>query len=196
MERIETQTGGDVLFALTDYIKGIAHERYAQKEAVLTAQGATLSGNAEDKTLVRQVERIACLQSLDTIWMEHLDTMAHLADSVKLRSYGQRDPLVEYKREGYDMFQRAMNAIEKGIVYSIYKIGMVVQPQNMQLQQSEMQKAAQNSPQMQSAQVSDTLGQPSIGRNEPCFCGSGKKYKKCGLLNTPEHQQRMSTTRT
>jgi preprotein translocase subunit SecA len=113
--------------------------------------------------------------------MEHLDTMNHLRDSVRLRGYGQRDPLVEYKREGFILFKRLLNEINKFIVYTIFKVGVVIQPQpQMQMVTNTSEKG-----------VATEAGE-NIGRNDPCPCGSGKKYKKCGLLNTAEHIQNMS----
>lgn len=122
--------------------------------------------------LINQLERLVYLRSIDTLWQEHLDTMEHLRDSVRLRGYGQRDPLLEFKNEGYGLFQRLLDEIDRQVVYTIFKVDVVQAP------------AAQN----QNSNIKDQ----NIGRNDPCPCGSGKKWKKCGLLNTQEHQQLMA----
>ncbi len=105
--------------------------------------------------------RFIALRTLDMFWMEHLENMEHLRDSVRLRAYGQRDPLVEYKNEGHRMFQGLLSQIESDFVQTIFKINLKEQP-------------------------SSTIQQPAApisknkpGRNSPCLCNSGKKYKKC-----------------
>jgi preprotein translocase subunit SecA len=128
--------------------------------------------------------------------MEHLDTMDHLRDSVRLRGYGQRDPLVEYKREGFTMFQRLLDEIDKQVIYSVLKVGVHShdpvegqQPQqHVVLQGSE---SAGTPAQVSAALDSDPRAQ-GIGRNDTCYCGSGKKFKKCGLINSPEHQKNLA----
>ncbi len=122
------------------------------------------------KDIMNQLERLVLLRSIDTLWQEHLDTMEHLRDSVRLRGYGQRDPLIEFKNEGFQLFQRLLAEIDKQIVYMIFKVDVVQQPQSR-----NTDHASRN-----------------IGRNDPCPCGSGKKWKKCGLLNTEEHKKLMA----
>ena len=121
---------------------------------------------------MREIEKIITLQTIDNMWMEHLDTMDHLRQSVRLRGYAQKDPLVEYKQDGMRLFEGMINEIDKGIVYTIFKVE--VRPKE------ELRSSLQSSE------------NPKIGRNDPCPCGSGKKYKKCGLLNTLEHQKLMA----
>lgn len=168
--KLEIQNAADIQFALIDCLEKEALEQWEKKEQEVTPE------------VFAQVQRGLSLQGLDQLWMEHLDTMNHLRDSVRLRGYGQRDPLVEYKREGFILFKRLLNEINKFVVYTIFKVGVVIQPQ----------------PQMQMVtNTSDRLTGPDpenagVGRNDPCPCGSGKKYKKCGLPNTAEHQQNMS----
>jgi len=107
------------------------------------------------------------------LWMEHLDTMDHLRDSVRLRGYGQRDPLVEYKKEGYQMFQNLLQEINRQIVNMIFHVNVqiqqqpVIQPVNLVTNRSSESAG----PRLNADQ--------SIGRNDPCPCGSGKKFKKC-----------------
>ena len=106
---------------------------------------------------MRQIEKFVLLRSIDTLWMDHLDNMGYLRDSVRLRAYGQKDPLVEYKNEGIKMFQRLLEAIQATVVNTIYKIALAPAGQV----------------------VARPASKQKIGRNDPCYCGSGKKFKKC-----------------
>ena len=129
-------------------------------------------------------QRFVALQALDALWMEHLDTMDHLRDSVRLRGYGQRDPLVEYKKEGFAMFQRMTAEINKQIVYSIFKISVQANPEPM----PRMNLVTNLSDNSIGGTPAEALAK--VGRNDPCPCGSGKKWKKCGMINSKEHKSR------
>jgi len=106
---------------------------------------------------MRQAEKFIYLRSIDTLWMDYLDNIEHLRDSVRLRAYGQKDPLVEYKNEGMRLFQRLLASIQSTVVNTIYKVAL-----------------APASP-----FIAPRQGKAKVGRNSPCPCGSGKKYKKC-----------------
>ncbi len=108
---------------------------------------------------MRKIEKFVYLKVLDTLWIEHLENMDQVRDSVRLRAYGQQDPLVEYKKEGHRMFRSFLEAVETTIAHNILKAEL--QRQNSQPQRKEVGK------------------RKKVGRNEPCPCGSGKKYKKC-----------------
>ena len=127
---------------------------------------------------MRQLEKIVCLQILDTLWLEHLEDMEYLRDSVRLRAYGQLDPLVEYKSEGHKMFRRLLDTMDSAIADSIFK--------------AELKSAPRRAIPRQVVQPSDFNGKNTPGRNDPCPCNSGKKWKKCGMLNTEEHQRLMA----
>jgi preprotein translocase subunit SecA len=116
------------------------------------------------KNDIRNIERFVILRTVDNIWMEHLDTMECLRDSVKLRAYGQRDPLVEYKNEGGRLFRQVLQEIDNGIVDVLINAEFKEQPANQQRFSRPIQ-------------ADNKKGQ--VGRNAPCPCGSGKKYKKC-----------------
>lgn len=135
---------------LKDYILGII------KKAGHTEQDYKKREDEVGTDTMRQLEKIVSLQVLDTLWQDHLSNMDHLRDSVRLRAYGGHDPLVEYKNEGHKMFQRLLEEIDMSIANSIFKA-------NLQ-------------PQKQSLPVAPGA---DVGRNDPCPCGSGKKYKKC-----------------
>ena len=121
---------------------------------------------------MRALEKFVCLRILDTFWLEHLENMDHLRDSVRLRAYGQQDPLVEYKTEGHRMFQRLLQTIELNIADAIFK--------------AELKAPAQRPPQAYQPRFKKQKGSKKVGRNDPCPCGkinpqTGKpmKYKRC-----------------
>jgi len=147
----ELKSEGEV----SDYLIKLAEEAYKKKEDDLGEDNA------------RRVEKYVLLRSLDTLWMDHLDNMDHLRDSVRLRAYGQKDPLVEYKNEGIRLFQRLMAAIQSTVVNMIYKVSI-----------------SPNAPIAHQPLGTEPLGTVPVagtkaGRNDPCPCGSGKKFKKC-----------------
>ncbi len=115
---------------------------------------------------MRKIEKIVCLRVLDTLWIEHLENMAHLRDSVRLRAYGQQDPLVEYKSEGHKMFQRLLETIDLSIANAIFKAELKKQPISEPISAPLYVASAGK-------------GRQKVGRNQPCPCGSNKKYKKC-----------------
>jgi preprotein translocase subunit SecA len=121
--------------------------------------------------------RVISLQSLDMLWIEHLETMDYMRGSVNLRAYGQRDPLVEYKREGLRIFKELESAITENILHIIPHIGKVEKKGDVEMKSVEeganILTSAQNAP------THSHKKQEKVGRNDPCPCGSGKKYKKC-----------------
>jgi preprotein translocase subunit SecA len=149
---------------LTDYLEELAEKKYQEKESQIGSEN------------MRGAEKAILLRTIDLLWMDHLDNMEHLRDSVRLRAYGQRDPLVEYKNEGHKMFQQLLRAIEGQVTAMIYKVEMQPTTANrlpttaMNLKTNKDDGAVGRSPLAVSGRV---------GRNDPCPCGSGKKYKKC-----------------
>ncbi len=134
--------------------------------------------------VMRQIERFVMLSVLDTLWMDHLDAIENLRQGIGLRGYGQRDPLVEYKNEAYKMFEQLVLAIDDQIVHRIYKISVQQAPQTRinADQNADKQRGVGHGSASSSASVSDTP-KKKLGRNDPCPCGSGKKYKKCHYPN-------------
>ncbi len=125
----------------------------------------------------RAIVSAMTLQVIDMLWMDHLDQMEHMRNSVNLRAYGQRDPLVEYKKEGLRMFKGMEGTMIHDLSLFIENIDSVI----------AAQQANQNH-----VAVQGSLDTSKIGRNDACPCGSGKKWKKCGELNTEEHQKLMA----
>jgi preprotein translocase subunit SecA len=142
------------------------------------------------ETLMRQVEKFVELSVIDNLWMDHLDAIDNLRQGIGLRGYGQKDPLVEYKNEAFIMFEKLINAIDDEIVHRIYKI-QVQEPPEVHEQHKHMiarPAGAEVSSEVSTASTgvsSSTASSASasskgkLGRNDPCWCGSGKKYKKC-----------------
>jgi len=124
---------------------GFSEEDYSKRKEEIGEENA------------KQIEKFIPLKVLDTYWIEHLENMGHLRDSVRLRAYGQQDPLIEYKREGHGMFRHLLDTIDSVIAKAIMKADVKIK--------------------RKPAFVKTTAGK--IGRNDPCPCGSGKKYKKC-----------------
>jgi len=131
---------------------------------------------------MRQVEKVFSLRILDMLWIEHLENMESLRDSVKLRAYGQRDPLVEYKNEGHKMFQRLLKTFEENLAHAIFK----VQLKTAEPAHSDTTDFSQSSQYQSTTSISSHPLKSKPGRNDPCPCGkinprTGKpmKYKKC-----------------
>jgi len=129
-------------------------------------------------------ERVILLNVLDGHWKDHLLAMDHLKEGIGLRGYGQRDPLVEYKKESFATFEQMMNSIEEESLRYLY----LLQPMEEKERVREMERRQQKqemvlgSSQEESEVRKPVIRGPKIGRNERCPCGSGKKYKKCCAL--------------
>jgi preprotein translocase subunit SecA len=127
----------------------------------------------------RQLERLVMLQSVDNLWKDHLLSMDHLKEGIGLRGYAQQNPLVVYKKEGYELFQDMIERVKEETVGILYRIQIAEpeklddyrQPKQQQLSFSGGGEGEQKKPAKRTAK--------KIGRNAPCPCGSGKKYKKC-----------------
>jgi preprotein translocase subunit SecA len=171
---------------LRDYVLTEANKAYADKEALASPD------------ILRQFERSVMLQSVDNHWREHLAALDHLRQGIHLRSYAQKNPKQEYKREAFELFEGLLNTIKSEVT----KVTMLVQVkteadveavekpvevENVQYQHAAYDEALgvnqESSPEGVSAQpmVRDGV---KVGRNDPCPCGSGKKYKQChGVLS-------------
>jgi len=150
--------------------------------------------------VMRQVERWVSLTIVDNLWMEHLEAIDDLREGIGLRGYGQRDPLVEYKNEAFSMFERLVAAIGSDITHRIFKVQVNISPQyektapiqsgsdmrhqtpdrNISLPtETAISKAAKEMRTNQEQAVAQPVVKKQLGRNDPCWCGSGKKWKKC-----------------
>ncbi|MFA5050669.1 MAG: preprotein translocase subunit SecA [Patescibacteria group bacterium] len=157
---------------LIKYLEELAHEAYDKLEATVEASGKSLS--IPEPNLLEKIEKSILLQSIDRYWIYHLEIINNLKDGIGLRAYGQHDPLVEYKKESFQKFNQLLDAIDKQVVYSIYKVGLV---ERAPMQQSK--KMSLSGAEKSTNNVEPINSKQKVGRNDPCPCGSGKKYKKC-----------------
>jgi len=142
-----------------------AEKQYAAQEALFGAD-------------MREVERVVLLQNVDTYWMEHIDNMDQLRAGIHLRAYGQHDPVVAYRIEGFDMFDEMINTIREETAKMILRVRpKEEEPQRRQVAQETAANVGGDNTDKKRP-VRKTAAQ-KIGRNDPCPCGSGKKYKKC-----------------
>jgi len=141
--------------------------------------------NGEEQ--MRHLERMILLQMVDTLWKEHLLNMDHLKEGIGLRGYGQKNPLDEYKKEGFDLFMSMIETVKQQTVGTLLRVQLVQEDELERLEEErrrEREKELEMARQ-QSAGDGDSSPKPvrrsqeKVGRNAPCPCGSGKKYKKC-----------------
>jgi len=132
---------------------------------------------AKQPELILEIEKQVLLRSIDNLWIDHLVAVDHLRTGIGLQGYGQRDPLVEYKKETYRMFNELLSLIQRELVYTIYKVslGMQIAPGLMQKKNMILRGAGQDA----TNRNNPVAGKKEVGRNDLCPCGSGKKYKKC-----------------
>jgi preprotein translocase subunit SecA len=184
---------------ILQHLQNLLDDGYAELEKRIRETPTGRQATADGKDLMRLVERAVELRVIDTLWIEHLALMDHLRQGIGLRGYGQRDPLVEYKKEAYVLFSQLLSAIRSQVVHAIFKANISVPTPVQKPRQAltfsapakEATDATSSSAPVSTNVTSQQLSE-KIGRNDACPCGSGKKYKKCGLLNTPEHQQFMT----
>ena len=138
-----------------------ANENYDRREALFGADN------------MRELEKVVMLKVVDAKWMEHLDAMDMLRQGIGLRAYGQKDPLIEYKIEAFDMFGQMIEHIQEDIVRYIYRVNIVTQAED-RLAQATASHGEEAAGPKEPVRVKE-----AVGRNEMCPCGSGKKYKKC-----------------
>lgn len=170
----------------TEFLKTLTHDLYAKREEQTSPE------------LMRKIERFVMLSVIDNLWMDHLDAIENLRQGIGLRGYAQKDPLVEYKNEAYRMFEQLMWNIDDQVVHRVFKIQIEQAPapvqtplanavantpesevseDNKQKTKNKKQKTASNGQIAGNGQV--TSEPKKLGRNDPCWCGSGKKWKKC-----------------
>ncbi|MCG6980537.1 MAG: preprotein translocase subunit SecA [Deltaproteobacteria bacterium] len=130
--------------------------------------------------ITRDMERLITLQTVDQRWREHLLAMDHLKEGIGLRGYAQQDPLIEYKREGLEMFQEMIDTIKSEIIQMLFRVQVATQEETEQLEEAQKQPIFfSHGDSAASSKRKPVKRAAKIGRNQPCPCGSGKKYKKC-----------------
>ena len=153
------QAAADLLAIMKTY--------YQKKEAVLTSP------------VMRELERVVTLRVVDEYWMDHLDAMTDLRQGIGLRAYGQNDPVVEYKREGYEMFENMIDSIREEIVRRMFLVQ--VKPQTEIKREKVAKVTSEGGAGDKTVKRQPQVRKAKVGRNDPCPCGSGKKYKNCCL---------------
>ena len=155
---------------------------YADAEAFYAEREALLSGMGID---MREFERVVLLSAIDHHWMDHIDAMDDLRDGIGLRAYGQRDPVQEYRMESYDMFNDMVHFIREETVRRLYQARVERLPDrrrtvNLDAAKAGLQGAENTNGQAKKGGAPTNKAMPGApGRNQPCPCGSGKKYKHC-----------------
>ncbi|MBI3782608.1 MAG: preprotein translocase subunit SecA [Deltaproteobacteria bacterium] len=161
----------------------------ALERAVIEQMHATYDQKEQSFTppVLRHLEKLVLLQTLDSLWKDHLLSMDHLKEGINLRGYGQRDPLQEYKKEAFELFEELMRQFEADVVEKIFTVQIARQEdvqrlqerQRPQPQQMVMSGGSTVAGGGQARKAQPAHQEDKVGRNDPCPCGSGKKYKKC-----------------
>ncbi|MHB8918203.1 MAG: preprotein translocase subunit SecA [Desulfocucumaceae bacterium] len=146
---------------VSEFLMDKSQETYDAREAELGQE------------TMREIERVVTLRIVDERWMDHLDAMDQLREGIGLRAYGQKDPLVEYKFEGYEMFQNMIASIQEDVVKYIFRVNIVSQDSQPKQRNVVENRYAEEGPKQ------PVRREAKVGRNDPCPCGSGKKFKKC-----------------
>ncbi len=152
---------------LAGHLKDIAEKGYQDRELMF--------GEAN----MRELEKVVMLKVVDGKWMEHLDHMDMLREGIGLRAFGQKNPLIEYKIEAYDMFQEMIGKIQEDIANLMYRVSIVTEQQQQLEDHLKNAKAVHGGDEAEETKQQPVVKKEDIGRNDPCPCGSGKKYKNC-----------------
>ena len=183
LKPIETAGEKDIVTLRTELIEPIEQHAKDRLRSVIKRMGAP-------DVALRSLSQVM-LRAIDTLWIEHLEALSYLRTGIGLRGYGQRDPLVEYKRESYRLFQELLSYVQKDVVFAVMAIetAMRTMPGLMEREGIVLSGAAKTQTAAGSgihegeivggASETVTINGEKIGRNDMCPCGSGKKYKKC-----------------
>ena len=155
---------------LTEFVIKKAEELYEIREKEMGAEN------------MRRLEKLILLRTIDELWIDHIEAMEYLRDSVRLRAYGQRDPLVEYKIEGQNMYNQLVISIGAQVANFIFKVNFVDKPKIAKTEEKRPNIIGDSGNHVHQPVINEPAHRDSemkIGRNDPCPCGSGKKFKKC-----------------
>jgi len=156
---------------LADLVREKALQAYDEREQGFTAP------------VLRYLEKVIMLQSIDALWKDHLLAMDHLKEGIGLRGYGQKNPLQEYQKEAFALFEELLERMQEDVVEKLFTV-QVARPedvQRMETRRAPQRQVMSHGGVTQQTQPTQQTRQdtPKVGRNDPCPCGSGKKYKKC-----------------
>jgi preprotein translocase subunit SecA len=163
-----------------DLLDGLNQDGLAQEIYDHCMEAYAEREKAIGKDTLRHLERVVMLQTVDNLWKDHLLSMDHLKEGIGLRGYAQQNPLLIYKKEGFELFQDLIERIKEETLGILFRI-QLAEPQSLE----EMQKEQDQELVYSGGEATPAKKQPQrrvakkVGRNAPCPCGSGKKYKKC-----------------
>ncbi|OEU48669.1 MAG: preprotein translocase subunit SecA [Desulfobulbaceae bacterium S3730MH12] len=170
-------------------LAGLKLDSFREKTLAFVKKAYAAQDEVNGVDTQRQLEKIILLQVVDGLWKDHLLSMDHLKEGIGLRGYGQKNPLNEYKREGFDLFRDVIETMKNQTVSSLIRVRVVQEEEVERLEEQRKRRQEQEQEQVRmnkGAAGEDEKGQQpvkregeKIGRNAPCPCGSGKKYKKC-----------------
>jgi len=162
------------------FIEGITNACeaiYGLKEREIASILPTAEG---EEPKMREIERVIMLKIIDSRWMEHIDNMDRMRQSIALQSVAQRDPLIEYKITSYDMFNDLSYVIQLETVKSLFHVKIAKQQMPQRESVFEAAPAETSAPAEEEApKQPEKRAEAKVGRNDPCPCGSGMKYKNC-----------------
>ena len=153
--------------------------REQAEEKILSLMQRAYAKREEQFTspVMREIERVVTLRVVDEFWMEHIDAMDDLRQGIRLRAYAQTDPVIEYKREGFDMFEAMNDAIKEEIVRRVFLVRIKT---NEEIKRQRVAKVTgEGAGGDKTVKRQPVVKKIKVGPNDPCPCGSGKKYKKC-----------------
>jgi preprotein translocase subunit SecA len=167
----------------------LTHDSFRDKLREALERAYAIQEERNGELQMRQLERMVMLQMVDGLWKEHLLQMDHLKEGIGLRGYGQKNPLLEYKREGYDLFSGMIDAVKQHTIANLMRIQLVQEDELTRLEEERRQQREKEMAEMKRLGAAEPAAEvdrspiqrteDKIGRNAPCPCGSGKKYKKC-----------------
>lgn len=200
----EYSQGAEKKNAMIEFLLGEIKKTYAEKEKDFGLDQ------------MRVIEKSLLLRTTDSFWMDHLEQMEYVREGIGLQGYGQRDPLIMYKKEAFNLFQALLANISHTIINALFKVQLVpAQNESSGVQVPDNVSYSGGEQMEQFSSASSSLDEPSggknvqageagteeiapvvpivndsekVGRNDPCPCGSGKKYKKCGMIGAPGHK--------
>ena len=180
-ERMQAEIGFPLEW-VEDARRDLNRDEFAEKLLATVNDAYAEKEKAVGEKTMRQLERYVLLQMVDTYWKEHLLNMDHLKEGIGLQGYGQKNPLNEYKKEGFNMFMAVMETVKQKTVDTLFRIQLVQDDEVDQMSMEQRRKKQQTKANRRDGEIGRQPvireGQ-KIGRNAPCPCGSGKKYKRC-----------------
>ena len=186
MQEIKTIFNIDTLKAIEE--KNIDEQKVTEELKQKALDNYAKKAQEIGEEQLSELERVVMLKIVDQKWMDHIDAMDELKDGIGLRAYGQKDPVVQYRIEGFDMFDQMVNDIKTDVVkilLNINRVQKLERKQTVKITKQGLQEAAENLREdmpKENKEVTHTPvvnNEPKVGRNDPCPCGSGKKYKNC-----------------